>query len=93
MIFGFVAKHRVIWPVSWICEAIGVSRSGFHAWLNRSPSKRARYDEALVTGIRTSFSGSDRTPAFAGAGSMVRAGSGTTFWPKVWRPDCIASSG
>ena len=61
MIFGFVAKHRAIWPVSWICETLGVSRSGFDAWLNRSPSKRAQYDEALVAGIRTSFAGSDRT--------------------------------
>ena len=61
MIFGFVAKHRVIWPVSWMCETLGVSRSGFDAWLNRSPSKRAQYDEALVAGIRTSFAGSDRT--------------------------------
>ena len=61
MRFSFVAKHRVIWPVSWICEALGVSRSGFHAWLNRSPNRRAQYDEVLVAGIRSSFAGSDRT--------------------------------
>ncbi|MCR6673115.1 IS3 family transposase [Devosia ginsengisoli] len=61
MRFSFVAKHRGIWPVSWICEALGVSRSGFHAWLNRSPSRRAQYDEVLVAGIRSSFAGSDRT--------------------------------
>ena len=93
MKFGFVAKHRVIWPVSWICEALGVSRSGFHAWLNRSPSRRAREDDVLLSGIRTSFAGSDRTPAFAGAGSMGRVGSGTMFWQKGWMPACIASSG
>ena len=28
MKFGFVAKHRGIWPVLWMCEALGVSRSG-----------------------------------------------------------------
>jgi putative transposase len=61
MKFGFVAKHRGIWPVSWICEALGVSRSGFHAWLNRSPSKRAQDDEVRLAGIRSSFAGSDRT--------------------------------
>ncbi|MDP3315167.1 MAG: IS3 family transposase [Devosia sp.] len=61
MRFSFVAKHRVTWPVSWICGALGVSRSGFHAWLNRSPSRRAQYDEVLVAGIRSSFAGSDRT--------------------------------
>jgi putative transposase len=61
MIFGFVAKHRAIWPVSWMCETLGVSRSGFNAWLNRSPSKRALDDEVLLAGIRSSFAGSDRT--------------------------------
>lgn len=61
MRFAFVAKHRSIWPVAWLCEALDVSRSGFHAWLNRSPSKRAQHDEVLVREIRCSFTGSDRT--------------------------------
>ena len=61
MIFGFVAKHRAIWPVSWMCETLGVSRSGYNAWLTRSPSRRAREDDVLLAGIRTSFAGSDRT--------------------------------
>ncbi len=61
MRFGFIAKHRGIWPVSWICEALGVSRSGFHAWLNRSPSARSRHDEILVSSIDRSFKSSDRT--------------------------------
>jgi putative transposase len=29
MKFVFVAKHRSIWPVAWLCDALGVSRSGF----------------------------------------------------------------
>jgi hypothetical protein len=24
--FSFIAKHRVIWPVGWLCGALGVSR-------------------------------------------------------------------
>jgi putative transposase len=24
--FGFIAKHRGIWPAEWLCEAFGVSR-------------------------------------------------------------------
>jgi len=59
--FGFIAKHRGIWPVSWMCEALGVSRSGFHAWLTRPPSARARSDEALGARVRESFVRSDRT--------------------------------
>ena len=61
MIFTFIPKHRGIWPVSWMCEALGVSRSGFHAWLTRPPSARARSDAILIDRIRTSFLLSDRT--------------------------------
>jgi putative transposase len=38
MKFVFIAKHRNIWPVAWLCNAMGVSRSGFHTWLNRPPA-------------------------------------------------------
>jgi putative transposase len=61
MKFGFVAKQRGVWPVSWICEALGVSRSGFHAWLGRAPSARARSDEMLGARVRASFIASYRT--------------------------------
>jgi putative transposase len=44
MKFVFIAKHRNIWPVAWLCNAMGVSRSGFHTSLNRSPSARSRSD-------------------------------------------------
>lgn len=59
--FGFVAKHRGIWPVSWMCDALGVSRSGFHAWLMRPRSDRSVRDEELLAAIRASFLRSDRT--------------------------------
>ncbi len=59
--FGFVAKQRGIWPVSWMCDALGVSRSGFHAWLTRSRSDRSIRDEELSAAIRASFLRSDRT--------------------------------
>ena len=59
--FGFIAKHRGIWAVSVLCEALGVSRSGFYAWLRRGPSARSRRDEMLSAKIRGSFLASDRT--------------------------------
>jgi putative transposase len=61
MRFAFIAKHRHIWPVSWLCEVLDVSRSGFHAWLNRPTSTREIHDARLVTAIETSFKASDRT--------------------------------
>ena len=61
MRFGFVAKHRGIWPVRMTCTALDVSRSGFYAWLTRAPSQRSRDDERIGVQVRQSFIGSDRT--------------------------------
>lgn len=61
MRFAFIARHRHIWPVSWLCEVLEVSRSGFHAWLTRPASIREMHDAKLVTAIETSFRASDRT--------------------------------
>ena len=59
--FGFIAKHRGVWPISWMCEALDVSRSGFHAWLIRPPSTRTGSDDVLGARVRASFRLSDRT--------------------------------
>ena len=59
--FGFIAKHRGIWPVGWMCGALVVSRSGFFAWLVRPTSARNRSDEAIGSMVRESFVRSDRT--------------------------------
>ena len=61
MKFGFIAKHRGIWPAEWLCGALGVSRGGFYAWLTRPRSQRSRSDEELGAKVRASFLGSDRT--------------------------------
>ena len=61
MKFAFIAKRRHVWPVSWLCDALEVSRSGFHAWLNRPASERAVHDEKLGVAVGKSFKASDRT--------------------------------
>ena len=61
MKFGFVAKHREIWPVEVMCEALGVSRSGFYAWRMRPVSIRAGIDAQILITVRSSFLLSDRT--------------------------------
>ena len=61
MKFGFTAKHRGAWPVGVLCEALGVSRSGFYAWRTRPMSQRARMDARILVDVRTSFVMSDRT--------------------------------
>ena len=44
-----------------MCGVLGVSRSGFHAWLGRPLSERAAHDAKLVQAIDRSFKTSDRT--------------------------------
>ena len=61
MKFEFVAKHRGIWPVAMLCGALGVSRSGYYAWLERPASQRSVKHEALSKVVRQSFIDSDRT--------------------------------
>ncbi len=61
MKFSFIAKHRGIWPADWLCEALGVSRGGFYAWLTRPRSQRSRSDEELGEKVRASFLASVRT--------------------------------
>lgn len=61
MRFGFIAKYRGVWPVSWLCVALQVTCSGFYAWLKRPRSARAHADATLSAAIQRSFSDSDRT--------------------------------
>ena len=78
MKFGFIAKHRSVWPVPWLCEALGVSRSGFHAWLKRGPCARSREDEAITPAVRASFVASARTygaPTMSATAPPVRPAS------------------
>jgi putative transposase len=58
--FDFIAKHRNAWASS-LCETLGVSRSGFYAWLNRRRSQRSLTDERLGAMVYQSFLASDRT--------------------------------
>jgi putative transposase len=60
MKFGFIAKRHSVWPAAWLGEALGVSRSGFHAWLKRGPGARSREDEAILPAVRASFVASAR---------------------------------
>ena len=40
MKYRLIGAERAQHPVSLLCEVLGVSRSGFHAWLRRTPSQR-----------------------------------------------------
>jgi putative transposase len=44
-----------------LCEALGVSRGGFYAWITRPKSNRVRLDEVISPHVCQSFVASDRT--------------------------------
>ncbi len=46
--FRFIAAERANHPVSLMCRVLGASRSGFHGWLQRWPSKRWVSDVRLL---------------------------------------------
>jgi putative transposase len=43
---------RLTYPLLLVCRVLGVSRSGYYAWLTRLPSKRAREDGRLEIEIK-----------------------------------------
>jgi hypothetical protein len=50
--FAFIAAEKAWAPVAVSCKLLGVSRSGFYAWVERGPSARKAEDEKLAVHIR-----------------------------------------
>jgi putative transposase len=49
--FRFIAEHADEWPVTWLCEAMEVSASGFYAWASRSDSPTEQWRQELLGAI------------------------------------------
>jgi putative transposase len=47
-----MSRQRHLYPVKLMARVLGVSRSGFYAWLTRSPSPRSENDEKMKPLIR-----------------------------------------
>src|SRR5690606_22394362 len=50
--FEIVDAEKANYPVSLVCEAVGVSRSGYYAWKHAEPSEREKQNERLLVEIR-----------------------------------------
>ena len=67
MKFAFIAKHKRVWPLSWLCSALGVSRSGFHAWLTRKPREAVFLGRPELEGTLPVLLGSMATSRYSSA--------------------------
>lgn len=50
--FEIVDSEKAEYPVSLVCETVGVSRSGYYAWKRAEPSERDKQNERLLVEIR-----------------------------------------
>jgi putative transposase len=57
-IYEFISAHRKSCDVRAMCNALGVTRSGYYAWLQSPISSRARQDARLLRLIRASVKAS-----------------------------------
>jgi putative transposase len=61
MKYAFMAAHEQEYSLKQMSQILGVSRSGYYAWKQRSPSMRERANEALMVEIRAAYQKSRKT--------------------------------
>ena len=76
--FGFIDAEKANYPISLLCRVFRVSRSGYHDWKKRSPSKRSRSkrsreDAELTERIREIHERSRRTYGYPRVHAELRA--------------------
>jgi transposase InsO family protein len=61
MKFAFIAAREVAFPVNTMCRILGVTRSGFYAWMKRPRPARERSDVQLAVTVAAVHQRSRRT--------------------------------
>lgn len=51
-VYEFVKAHQAEFSISAMCRVLRVSRSGYHKWLNRPPSRWEAADRELLEHVR-----------------------------------------
>ena len=70
MKYGRIDELRQSYPIAAMCRVLDVSESGYHAWRNRLPSKRARENARLELEIRAAH---ERTRQTYGAEEEIQS--------------------
>jgi len=53
--YALIGDMASLYSICELCQALGVSRSGYYAWLGRNPGPRARQNELLRSRLRELF--------------------------------------
>lgn len=61
MKYAFMTAHEHEFSVKAMCHVLGVQRSGYYAWKQRSPSRREQANQELLDKIREAFEVSRHT--------------------------------
>ena len=61
MKFAFIDAEKAELKVGWMCRRLGVLRSGYYAWQQRSESEHARRDRQLAVLVHEAHERSRRT--------------------------------
>ena len=56
-----MSDHQADYPIATMCRVLGVSSSGYHAWVKRRPSQRAETDAVLIAAIHAAHTASRGT--------------------------------
>ena len=61
MKYTFIAAHEREYPIKRMCKVLGVHRSGYYAWRQRTPSTREQANQALLAMIKAEHEASRKT--------------------------------
>ena len=56
-----MSDHQADYPIATMCHLLGVSSSGYYAWVKRQPSQRSETDAALIAEIQVAHAASRGT--------------------------------
>jgi putative transposase len=73
------------YPVTFMCEQLDVSRSGYYAWRNAAPSQRARDDATLTELIKALYAKARGNPGVRRMRAMLAAAGHKVSHKRVWR--------
>lgn len=87
MIFAAIADWAATesLSVAFMCEQLGVSRSGYYTWVGAQPSRRHRTDVVLLELIRGCFATLDGNPGVRRIHAELAAAGHRVSRKRVWR--------